>query len=449
MQKLTILGDAAKFDASCASSGSGRAGKPGQLGNAFSAGICHTWGADGRCICLLKVLQSNVCIYDCEYCQNRRGNDVPRAVFQPEELAELTIQFYRRNYIEGLFLSSGVTRNADHTMEQMILTMRLLRETHGFGGYIHVKTIPGADMRLVEQAGLLADRVSVNIELPSSGSLSLLAPDKKPDMIFTPMRGIETVRRMYLEDGQKHRHAPMFAPAGQSTQMIVGASPDTDRSILRLSSGLYRKYRLKRVYFSAYIPVGTHPLLPPRGAEVPLLREHRLYQADWLMRFYSFDADEITEGGEKLDMDLDPKCAWALRHPEFFPVDVNRADRETLLRVPGLGTKSADKIIEARRYGSIRAENLRKLGIVMKRARFFLTANGKYEGVTRHDHPFLREMLSDRFDNGQTSLFEPSSTQALPERGGPVSTALPPELPAFAKPLPPIPTFEKMMETQP
>ncbi|MCL2003197.1 MAG: putative DNA modification/repair radical SAM protein [Oscillospiraceae bacterium] len=429
MEKLGILGDAAKFDASCASSGSGRAGKPGQLGNAFSAGICHTWGADGRCICLLKVLQSNVCVYDCQYCQNRASNDVPRAAFKPEELAELTVQFYRRNYIEGLFLSSGVHKNPDYTMERMIRTMRILREQHKFGGYIHVKTIPGADMRLVNEAGMLADRVSVNIELPSAGSLALLAPEKKPDMIFSPMKGIETARKMALEDGKKHRNAPLFAPAGQSTQMIVGATRDTDRTILRLSGGLYKKFNLKRVYFSAYIPIGVHPALPPREtASAPLWREHRLYQSDWLMRFYSFTADEITENGELLDMDVDPKCAWALRHPEFFPVEANHADREELLRVPGVGMISADRIIEARRFGPLRPENLRKLGVVMKRARFFLTAGGKYEGESRHDHPFIRELLTDKLDNGQLSLFT-GGAAALPAAP---AVALP-ETPSFLK----------------
>ncbi|MCL1806523.1 MAG: putative DNA modification/repair radical SAM protein [Oscillospiraceae bacterium] len=435
MEKLNILGDAAKFDASCASSGSGRAGKPGQLGNAFSAGICHSWAADGRCICLLKVLQSNVCIYDCQYCQNRCGNDIPRATFKPEELAELTIQFYRRNYIEGLFLSSGVFKSPDHTMERMIQTMRILREHHKFGGYIHVKTIPGADMRLINEAGLLADRVSVNIELPSSGSLALLAPDKKPEMIFAPMKGIDTARRMYLEDGKKHNSAPLFAPAGQSTQMIVGATPDTDRTILRLSGGLYKKFRLKRVYFSAYIPIGTHPSLPPREtATVPMLREHRLYQSDFLMRFYSFDADEITENGELLDMDVDPKCSWALRHPEYFPVDANKADREQLLRVPGVGQISADRIISARQFGPLRPENLRKLGVVMKRARFFLTAGGKYEGESRHDHPYIRELLTDNYNNGQTSLFgENNGLQA------------PLSLPSATKELPSVPSFSQML----
>jgi putative DNA modification/repair radical SAM protein len=429
-EKLNILGDAAKFDASCSSSGSGRAGKPGQLGNAYSAGICHTWSSDGRCICLLKVLLSNVCIYDCQYCQNRCSNDIPRATFQPEELAELTVQFYRRNYIEGLFLSSGVFKNPDHTMERMVQTLRLLREHHKFGGYIHIKTIPGADLRLVNEAGLLADRVSVNIELPSSASLALLAPDKKPEMIFAPMKSIETARQMNLMERRgaaspnprrdRGPAARLFATAGQSTQMIVGATPDSDRTILRLSSGLYKKFNLKRVYFSAYIPVGTHPSLPPREtAAVPLLREHRLYQSDWLMRFFSFTADEITENGEFLDMDLEPKCAWALRHPEFFPVEVNRADREELLRVPGVGIISADRIIAARRFGPIRAENLRKLGIVMKRARFFLTAGGKYEGESRHDHPFIREMLSDKLPSNQTTLFDSNTAPlSLPRHSG-------------------------------
>ena len=412
--KLTILGDAAKFDASCASSGSGRAGKAGQLGNAFSAGICHTWAADGRCVCLLKVLQSNACIYDCQYCQNRRSNDVPRATFTPEELADLTVQFYRRNYIEGLFLSSGVFKNPDYTMERMIQTMRLLREKHGFGGYIHVKTIPGADMALVDRAGLLADRISVNIELPSSASLERLAPEKKPEMIFNPMKGIRNAQQMYLEDKRKFRSAPMFAPAGQSTQMIIGATPDTDLTILRLSDGMYRKFKMKRVYFSAYIPVGVNPTLPQPGSSVPLLREHRLYQADWLMRFYGYQVEEILEeAAPLLDAELDPKAAWALRHPEFFPVEVNRADRESLLRVPGLGVTSADRIIEARRYGPLRAENLRKLGIVMKRARYFLTAQGRYEGDARHDSPFLREALADRLNN-QMSMFGDPNTPALP-----------------------------------
>ena len=426
-EKLAILSSSAKYDASCASSGSGTSrgsSSPGKsrnrqdtstFGVREQTGVCHSWTEDGRCVSLLKVLFSNVCRFDCAYCVNRSSADTRRISFTSDELVELTCEFYRRNYIEGLFLSSGVIKSPDYTMEQMIETMRVLREEHRFGGYIHVKTIPGADGRQVERAGLLADRISVNIELPSSGSLKLLAPDKKPEMIFAPMKGIRIAKQMYLEDGKKHRSAPLFAPAGQSTQMIIGATPDTDLTILRLSSGLYAKYQMKRVYFSAYIPVGVHPALPGRGKALPpLAREHRLYQADWLMRFYSFDADEIVnEQNPLLDSELDPKCAWALRHPEFFPVEANRAEYEILLRVPGVGVKSARRILEARRYGPLRAENLRKLGIVMKRARYFLTAGGKYEGGARHDNPFLREILADRFDNGQVSLFDTQAAPAL------------------------------------
>jgi putative DNA modification/repair radical SAM protein len=406
MEKLQILGDAAKYDASCASSGSGRAGKPGQLGNAFSSGLCHTWGADGRCICLLKVLQTNVCVYDCQYCHNRTTHDIPRAAFSSQELADLTIAFYRRNYIEGLFLSSGVSGTPDATMERMIDTMRILREKHRFGGYIHVKTIPGANLELVHEAGLLADRISVNVELPSSQSLQLLAPDKKPEMIFAPMKGIARAQRLALED--RHHAGAMFAPAGQSTQMIVGASQDTDRTILKLSEAMYDRFAMKRVYFSAYIPVGTHPMLPPPGTQVPLQREHRLYQADWLMRFYEFSVDEIVDDTTPhLEMDLDPKCAWALRHPEYFPVEANTAELARLIRVPGLGLVSAKKIIEARKFGPLRPEGLKSLGVVMKRAAYFLTAGGKYFTLYRHDHPFLRQMLLDGADTHQMSFLEP------------------------------------------
>ncbi len=425
IDKLEILGDAAKFDASCSTSGGGRAGKPGELGNAHSAGICHAWASDGRCVSMLKVLQSNACIYNCAYCHNRRENDIPRATFAPEELAELTVQFYRRNYIEGLFLSSGIVKNPDYTMEMMIRTMRLLREGHKFGGYIHMKTIPGADQALIDAAGLLADRLSVNVELPSEQSLALLAPQKKPENILTPMTYIRNAQTAYLEDGKKHRSAPLFAPAGQTTQMIIGATPDSDLSVLRLSEGLYKKLSLKRVYYSAYVPVGAHPTLPDRGTPPPLLREHRLYQADFLLRFYSFEAKEILDkNSPQLDMEVDPKCAWALRHPEFFPVEANRADYEALLRVPGVGTVSAKRILEARRVGPLRPENLRRLGIVMKRARFFLTAGGKYEGEARHDHPFLRELLSDNAHVLQLSLFGDPSQRRLETPGA--------ALPAFS-----------------
>ena len=406
-QKLAILGEAARYDASCASSGGGRAGRPGQLGNAYSAGICHTWAADGRCVSLLKVLQSNVCCFDCAYCMNRRSNDVPRATFAPEELADLTVEFYSRNYIEGLFLSSGVLRNPDYTMEQMIRTMRLLREQHRFGGYIHMKVIPGADPALIHEAGLLADRVSCNIEMPSSGSLRLLAPQKPPENIFSPMKAIHREQHLCLEDRRRYKNAPLFAPAGQSTQMIIGATPDSDLTILRLSYGLYRKFRMKRVYFSAYIPLGTHPLLPREGFVPPLLREHRLYQADWLMRFYQFEPGELlSDDAPQLDAELDPKALWAVRHPEFFPVEVNSRSYEDLLRVPGLGVRSAGRIVSARRQTKIRWEHLKKLGVVMKRAQYFVTAAGVYDGRLPLGHPFLRDVLAERRDAQQLSLFD-------------------------------------------
>ncbi len=409
MQKLEILGDAAKFDASCSSSGGGRAGKPGQLGNAHMAGICHTWAADGRCVSLLKVLQSNACMYSCAYCRNRCGSDVPRATLAPRELADLTVAFYRRNYIEGLFLSSGVAGSPDDTMERMVETMRILREEYRFGGYIHTKIIPGSSPELVNAAGLLADRISVNIELPTSDSLRLLAPQKAPEKIFAPMNAIRQAQTYNLEDRRRFPHAPLFAPAGQTTQMIVGATPDNDLTILRLSQGLYKKYRMKRVYFSAYIPVGDHQILPPAGTPPPLLREHRLYQADWLMRFYEFDAEELFgETDRMLDTELDPKCAWALHHPEFFPVEVNTASYETLLRVPGLGVISARRIVAARRQGALRPEHLAKMGVVMKRAQYFLTAGGQFAGRMEPGNPYLRQALTEpSAAGGQLNLFAP------------------------------------------
>ncbi len=409
MDKLTILGDAAKFDASCSTSGCGRVGTPGQLGSTQSSGICHTWAADGRCVSLLKVLMSNACVFDCAYCQNRRSSDIPRATFSPEELADLTVSFYRRNYIEGLFLSSGVLVNADRTMELMIKTLTLLRQTYRFGGYVHVKVIPGADHRLVDAVGRLADRISVNVELPSEQSLQLLAPQKPPTAIFSPMNYIKRAQTMYLEDRRHFRSAPQFAPAGQTTQLIVGATPDTDLTILRLSHALYQKYRMKRVYFSAYIPVGLHPALPVTGSQVPLLREHRLYQADFLLRQYAFSPEEIvSEAAPLLDPELDPKCSWALRHPEQFPVEVNTAPYETLLRVPGLGVTSARRIVGARRQSRLTLEHLRRLGVVMKRAQFFLTADGRFGGRLQPDNPFLRQALVERRSDTQLSLFDPA-----------------------------------------
>ena len=398
LDKLTILTDAAKYDAACTSSGLDRAGRPGKLGSTVLGGCCHSFSADGRCVTLLKVLMTNACCYDCQYCVNRRSNDVPRTAFTPRELAELTIGFYRRNYIEGLFLSSAVLRDPDYTTERMIETLRLIREEYGFAGYIHAKAIPGADPLLTYRLGLLADRMSVNIELPSEASLKALAPDKTRASILPPMAQI---REGILESGQAlrlYRGAPRFAPAGQSTQMIIGATPESDLHILRLTEGLYQKYQLKRVFYSAYLPVSDSKLLPaPQGFQPPLLREHRLYQADWLLRFYHFEATELLdEAHPDLDPRLDPKCCWALRHLEEFPVEVNRADYERLLRVPGIGVRSARRILTARRVGPLTFEGLKKLGVVLKRAQYFLTCSGRMlPGLSRvKPDSVLRQMVA-------------------------------------------------------
>ena len=398
LEKLTILTDAAKYDAACTSSGGDRAAKKGYIGNTSTsvAGCCHSFSADGRCVTLLKVLMTNKCVYDCKYCVNRRSNDTRRAAFTPEELADLTISFYRRNYIEGLFLSSGVFRSPDYTTELMIRTLRLLRETHRFNGYIHAKTIPGTAPELVEQLGLLADRLSVNIELPSEAGLKTLAPDKTKSAILAPMRQIQDRNRQSKEELVKYRHAPKFAPAGQSTQLIVGATPDSDFHILRLTQGLYDRYRLKRVFYSAYVPVVEHALLPAKDVKPPLLREHRLYQADWLLRFYGFRAEELLDEQHRdFDTRVDPKCSWALAHLEFFPVEVNTADYETLLRIPGVGVTSAKRILSARRAGRLRIDDLPKLGVVMKRAQYFLTASGKIpEGLRFTPDSLLRSLIA-------------------------------------------------------
>ena len=381
LDKLTILADAAKYDAACTSSGAKRGYQEGKIGCTSSsvAGCCHSFSADGRCVTLLKVLLSNDCCYNCKYCVNRCTNDTPRATFTPKELAELTIGFYRRNYIEGLFLSSGVLRSPDYTTELMIRALSILRCEYRFNGYIHAKAIPGASPELIQQLGYLADRLSVNVELPSEKSLHLLAPDKGRHSIFRPMKQISVSGQANKEEVALYRKAPKFAPAGQSTQMIVGASPETDYHILQLTEGMYQKYGLKRVFYSAYIPVSEDTRLPALDTKPPLLREHRLYQADWLLRFYGFRAHELLDdSAPDFDPRLDPKCCWALRHPEFFPVEVNRADYEALLRVPGIGVVSAKRILVARRTGPLHAEDLRRLGVVMKRAQYFLMCSGRY-----------------------------------------------------------------------
>ena len=410
MEKLTILADAAKYDAACTSSGLDRQAKRGRMGSATMAGCCHTFSADGRCVTLLKVLLTNVCAYDCQYCVNRRSNDLPRAMFEPRELADLTIQFYRRNYIEGLFLSSAVVVSPDNTTERMIEVLRILREEYHFWGYIHAKAIPGADPRLNWRLGTLADRMSVNIELPSERSLALLCPDKKKENILVPMGQIRDGIHTSKQEVAKYRHAPRFAPAGQSTQMIIGATPETDKHILTLTQALYDRYKLKRVFYSAYIPVSDSRLLPaPQGFQPPLLREHRLYQADWLLRYYGFRAEEILDDDQPdFDPRVDPKCSWALRHLDQFPVEAGTADYEMLLRVPGIGVKSARRILTARRAGPLSFDTLKKVGVVLKRAQYFLTCGGRLrEGLRFREDGILPHLVA---------LEKPALMAAMPEQ---------------------------------
>ena len=418
--KLKILTDAAKYDVACTSSGVNKKAAPGEIGSAASWGICHSFAADGRCISLLKVLLTNVCSYDCKYCVNRRSNDVPRASFTPRELAELTINFYRRNYIEGLFLSSGVLQSPDYTCEQLIEALRILREEYHFSGYIHAKAIPGADSTLIARLGMLADRMSVNIELPSQNSLQLLAPDKSKHAILAPMGYIQNRIRENSTDIVKYRHAPKFAPAGQSTQMIIGATPDTDFQILNLTEALYKQYKLKRVFFSAYIPVSENALLPALDTKPPLLREHRLYQADWLLRFYGFSASELLDSQHpSFNPYLDPKCNWALNHMELFSIDINRAPYNDLLRVPGIGVTSAKRIVTARKTGTISFEGLKKLGVVLKRSQYFITCSGRaVAGLNSTPYAVMSALMSIKalnlhrqnaplqFKSEQLSLFE-------------------------------------------
>ncbi len=410
--KVQILAGAARYDASCASSGSQREAAGGGMGNTSMGGICHSWSDDGRCISLLKILFTNVCIYDCAYCANRCSHDIPRASLTVEEVVSLTMNFYRRNYIEGLFLSSGVLRSPDYTMECLVQVVERLRVEHSFHGYIHLKAIPGAAAGLIRRAGLLVDRLSVNIELPSQASLQRLAPDKSKAGILGPMSLIGQGITESRAERRTSRHAPRFSPAGQSTQMIIGATPETDLQILRLAENLYDRYRLKRVYYSAYMPVGKASLLPVL-ASPPLRREHRLYQADWLLRFYGFQSAELLDDANPLlDEGLDPKAAWALRHPQFFPVDLNRADYETILRVPGIGVRSAKKLVTARTFAAIRYEDLRKIGVVVKRARFFVTCPGVPANPPRgYDSPLVRRQLSVGDGGGcdvAASLYQPT-----------------------------------------
>lgn len=411
MEKLTILTEGAKYDVACTSSGVDRPGNKG-LGSTLAAGCCHAFAADGRCISLLKVLMSNACVYDCRYCVNRCSNDVPRATLTPEELAELTIQFYRRNYIEGLFLSSGVIQDPDYTTERMIRALEILRDEHDFNGYIHAKAIPGTSPELIQRLGIVADRLSVNIELPSEGSLRLLAPDKTKNGILAPMGQIRDGVRENHKDLVLYKKAPAFASAGQATQMIIGATPETDYRIITLASSLYSHYELKRVFYSAYIPVSENSMLPSLDTKPPLLREHRLYQADFLMRQYHFDAEEIlSEEAPNFNPYLDPKCNWAVHNIWFFPVDVNAASKEDLLRVPGIGPLSAGRIVAARRNGRLGMPELKKIGVVLKRAQYFILTADYPAGLRIDKETVLRALIDPgayTLGREQLSLFGPA-----------------------------------------
>lgn len=425
-EKLEILSDAAKYDVACTSSGVDRKNSGQGTGNSISAGICHSFSADGRCISLLKILFTNECIFDCKYCINRSSNDVKRASFTPDEVCELTMGFYRRNYIEGLFLSSGILYSPNYTMELIYQTVHQLRVVHHFMGYIHVKAIPGADSRLIEKTGFLVDRMSINLELPTSESLRLLAPHKSRNSILTPMRQIQTGIRENKNELMIYRNAPSFVPAGQSTQMIIGATPENDFQIVSVAESLYDKFQLKRVFYSAFIHVNEDKNLPALPGGPPLLREHRLYQADWLLRFYGFKASELlSEDNPNFNMLLDPKCDWALRHLEMFPVEINKADYKTILRVPGIGNKSALRIVKARKMGNLTFQDLKKIGVVLKRALYFITCNGKMMHQTKIDQDYItrnllsvKEKLPEGIGDGgitykQISLFDDFNNLAL------------------------------------
>ena len=406
-EKLRILSDAAKYDVSCSSSGSSRKNTSNGLGNAAYSGICHSWSADGRCVSLLKILMTNHCIYDCKYCINRKSNDIERAILTPDEIVRLTINFYRRNYIEGLFLSSGVIKNADYTMEQMIAVAKKLRLEENFNGYIHMKVIPGASQELIHEIGLYVDRVSVNIELAENKALKLLAPDKKPNDISTSMGLIRKNQIQNIEEKKLFKSTPSFIPAGQTTQMIIGAGGESDFAILNRSENLYKNFGLKRVYYSAYVPVNKSGILASTGA-VPMLREDRIYQADWLLRFYNFKAEEILdEKNPFIDPLLDPKANWAVQNWHLFPMEINRAPYKDLIRIPGIGVTSAKRIVMARTHNVIKYEHLKKLGVVIKRAKYFITVNGEFLGFRKESPELIRNALmeKEKMEMQQLKLF--------------------------------------------
>ena len=394
-EKLNILTGAAKYDVACTSSGTSRGGDGTGMGSCERSGICHSFSTDGRCISLLKILFTNECIYDCKYCINRRSNDVVRTSFTPDEVCTLTMEFYRRNYIEGLFLSSGILKSPDYTMELLYATLYKLRKEYNFQGYIHVKAIPGANQELIQRTGFLADRMSVNLELPTAEGLKLLAPHKTRKNILTPMRLVQNRMTENKQELTLYRNAPKFVPAGQSTQMIIGATPESDYQIIKVAESLYQKFELKRVFYSAFVHVNEDKALPARTDEgPPLLREHRLYQADWLLRYYHFQASELlSEENPNFNILFDPKCNWALKHLEQFPVEINKADYKMLLRVPGLGYKSAVRIVKARRFGVLDFTDLKKIGVVLKRAMYFITCNGKMMYPVKIDEDYITRNL--------------------------------------------------------
>lgn len=428
MEKLAILTDAAKYDVACTSSGVDRGGNGKSMGNCLSAGLCHTFAADGRCVSLLKILFTNECIFNCAYCQNNCSSDIPRASFTPDEVCELTMEFYRRNYIEGLFLSSGILISPNYTMDLIYQTLYKLRTVHHFNGYIHVKAIPGADPALIQKAGFLADRMSINLELPTADGLRKLAPYKSRNTILKPMRQIQNGIAENKNELMVYRKAPRFVPAGQSTQMIIGATPETDFQIMRVSEALYQNFGLKRVFYSAFINVNQNSNLPVLPGGPPLLREHRLYQADWLLRYYDFTVDELlSEDRPDFNIYLDPKCDWALRHLELFPVEINRASYHTLLRVPGIGYKSAERIVKARRSTTLSFSDLKKIGVVLKRALYFITCSGRMMYNTKIEEDYIcSNLMADRTqipkdirESGyqQISLFDYSTlgSSAIPQ----------------------------------
>lgn len=416
-EKLEILADAAKYDVSCSSSGSKRKNLNKGLGNAEGMGICHSYTADGRCVSLLKILLTNYCVFDCAYCVSRKSNDVKRAAFTVEEVVQLTLSFYRRNYIEGLFLSSGIFKNADYTMERLVAIARILRTEHKFNGYIHLKAIPGASDDLIYEAGLYADRLSANLEMPTEQSLKKVAPDKDHASVYKPMNHIKE-KIGELEADKKNtliKSTPLFTPAGQSTQVVVGASPESDYQVLNLAEQLYNEQKLKRVYYSGYVPISNDVRLPGLNTSPPIIREHRLYQADWLLRFYGFEAKEILNSQfPDLDLQFDPKLSWALRNRDCFPIEVSKAAYKDLLRVPGLGVKTAKMIVAARTYSHLSFDMLKKLGVVLKRARYFITCNGQTLTSLEIDDTklklhLLKQTASPKLAQQQLSLFSPLS----------------------------------------